>query len=479
MIILCAYVITGTTSLSVASLATNVRVQAGGAFALISRALGLEAGGAIGTCLYAAQCASAALYLFAFAEAWRHAFPEHPTAAVVLAGFAGVAGLTLKSANVAFKAQAPLLVLVALAVLSAWLGGWGSPDTLPAVEPTLERVSLQEAFAVFFPAATGLMVGVGMSGSLARPRHSIPRGILTAWCASLTVYLITACWLSAVAGPDELLANKTIMISKAAFGPLVLVGVLCTTIMAAVSNMVAAPRLLQAMAAQRVVPFGDWIERPDEAGQPRHALSISLAIVGAFLLSGSLDQIAKIVTAFFILTYMAINLVVFLEQRLGMISFRPTLAVHSLVPPMGRLSAQSGCLYPARRWACWASLWSCSPTYGFEEALHTPWETVRSGIHVRVAAWAAQRASLAGRPERAWAPEVLLPATSAAEADLLMSLAGPLTRRAGSIRLVALGTDHELGLDVEDRAVRARQRGRQATATSVEAKNFPSALRWS
>lgn len=473
VVILCAYVITGTTSLSVASLATNVRVQAGGAFALISRALGLEAGGAIGIPLYAAQCASAALYLFAFAEAWRHAFPDHPTAAVVLTGFVGVAGLTLKSANVAFKAQAPLLVLVVFAVLSAWLGGWGSPDTLPEVDPTLERVSLQEAFAVFFPAATGLMVGVGMSGSLARPRHSIPRGILTAWCASLTVYLITACWLSAVAEPDELLANKTIMISKAAFGPLVLVGVLCTTIMAAVSNMVAAPRLLQAMAAQRVVPFGNWIERPDEAGQPRRALSISLVMVGAFLLSGSLDQIAKIVTAFFILTYMAINLVVFLEQRLGMISFRPTLAVHSLVPPMGLA-------------VCAVGLFVSSPTMGLmgvtlvvltyvwlqKRQLHTPWETVRSGIHVRVAAWAAQRASLAGRPERAWAPEVLLPSTSTAEADLLMSLAGPLTRRAGSIRLVALGTDHDLGLDVEDRAVRARQQGRQATATSVEARNF-------
>ena len=171
VVILCAYVITGTTSLSVASLATNVRVQAGGAFALISRALGLEAGGAIGIPLYAAQCASAALYLFAFAEARRHAFPAHPTPAIVFAGFIGVAGLTLKSARVAFKAQAPLLVLVALAMLSAWAGGWGVPETLPNVQPGAQRVSLREAFAVFFPAATGLMVGVGMSGSLARPRR--------------------------------------------------------------------------------------------------------------------------------------------------------------------------------------------------------------------------------------------------------------------------------------------------------------------
>ena len=188
MIILCAYVITGTTSLSVASLATNVRVQAGGAFALISRALGLEAGGAIGIPLYAAQCASAALCLFAFAEAWRHAFPEHPTAAVVLAGFAGVAGLTLKSANVAFKAQAPLLVLVALAVLSAWLGGGESGH--PSRGGAHARAGISaEAFAVFFPAATGLMVGVGMSGPSQDPATaslevSLPPGAPASPCTS-------------------------------------------------------------------------------------------------------------------------------------------------------------------------------------------------------------------------------------------------------------------------------------------------------
>jgi len=475
VVILCAYVITGTTSLSVASLATNVRVQAGGAFALISRALGLEAGGAIGIPLYAAQCASAALYLFAFGEAWRHAFPTHPLLAVVFAGFVGVAALTLKSAKVAFKAQAPLLFLVGLAILSAWFGGWGTPDTVTSIDSDLERVSLREAFAVFFPAATGLMVGVGMSGSLSRPRHSIPRGILLAWGVSLFVYLVTACWLSAVADADELLTNKTIMISKAAVGPLVLVGVLCTTVMAAVSNMVAAPRLLQAMAAQRVVPFGGWIERPDEAGQPRRALSISLLIVGCFLLSGSLDQIAKIVTAFFILTYMAINLVVFLEQRLGMISFRPTLALHPLVAPLGLT-------------VCALGLFVSSPTMGLagvtlvvlayvwlqKRQLHTPWETVRSGIHVRVAAWAAQRASLAGRPERAWAPEVLLPVTSQEEADLVMSLTAQLNSNSGSIRLVALGSDLDLGITVEERVESARRRGLQATATSVNSRSYAS-----
>ena len=106
--------------------------------------------------------------------------------------------------------QAPLLILVGMAIVSVWFGGWGDAPTLPEPGTVPDRVSLRQAFAVFFPAATGLMVGVGMSGSLARPKESIPRGILTAWCVSLCVYLFSAVWCSAVASPDQLLVEKTI-----------------------------------------------------------------------------------------------------------------------------------------------------------------------------------------------------------------------------------------------------------------------------
>ena len=473
VVILSAYLITGTTVLSVSSLSTNVRVQAGGAFALISRALGLEAGGAIGIPLYGAQCASAALYLFAFAEAWQHLFPGHPTWAVVTLAFIGVGALTLTSARAAFRAQGPLLVLVGFAVLSAWLGGWGASPAAVPVEEIPNRVSLREAFAVFFPAATGLMVGVGISGSLANPRDSIPKGIMTAWGVSLVVYLVTAFWCHSVASPDELLVDKTIMISKAAVGPMVLIGVLCTTIMAACSNLVAAPRLLQAMAGQRVVPFGAWLETFDDRGEPRKALWVSMVLAGLCLLSGSLDQIAQIVTSFFILTYLAINLVVFLEQRLSMISFRPTMAINRWIPLGGLI-------------VCSLGLFVSSPTMGLagstlvavvyvwlqRRKLHTPWETVRSGIHVRVAAWAAQRAARAGRPERAWSPEILIPVEQAQHSDVLLSLAARITNLAGGVRLVGMRSDADLGLALEERAAHLRLYGTPATTTSIDALNF-------
>jgi amino acid transporter len=62
-VILLATAITGATALSLASIATNVCVRPGGAFAIVSQALGLEAGGAIGVPLYIAQTLSSALYV--------------------------------------------------------------------------------------------------------------------------------------------------------------------------------------------------------------------------------------------------------------------------------------------------------------------------------------------------------------------------------------------------------------------------------
>lgn len=68
LIILLALVVTISTGLAVSSIATNVRVGAGGAFSIISQSLGLEVGGSIGFTLYLAQGISIALYILGFAD---------------------------------------------------------------------------------------------------------------------------------------------------------------------------------------------------------------------------------------------------------------------------------------------------------------------------------------------------------------------------------------------------------------------------
>ena len=75
MIVLAAKLITTLTALSVSGLATNTRVQGGGAYYLISRSLGVEFGGAIGVVFFLAQAISVALYVIGFTEAFQNLFP--------------------------------------------------------------------------------------------------------------------------------------------------------------------------------------------------------------------------------------------------------------------------------------------------------------------------------------------------------------------------------------------------------------------
>ncbi len=439
--------ITGATALSVASIASNVRVRPGGAFAIIAQALGLEAGGAIGIPLYIAQAASAAMYLYAFAEAWAFLFPGHPGQAVAAVAFAVVALVAWRSSGLAMKAQGVLIFVVLAALISA-LGGLFTADSL--VSPTLlphegAKTGPIEAFAIFFPAFTGIMVGAGMSGSLTSPRRSIPRGTLMAWGVTTALYLSFGLWYGVMGSPADLVANKTLMIDRAAVPMVVLAGLLISTLMAALSSLVAAPRLLQAMADHGVVPGSRWLKKTTAQGEPRNAVLATTVLAALGLLAGSLDAIAPIITSFFIMTYLAINLVVYVERMLGMISFRPSFAVPRMVPLVGLLLCLAG-LSLSSPFGGVAEMAFVLGVYGVltRRRLDTPWETVRSGIAVTLAAWSARRAAHIERSERAWKPDLLVPVATADQITQLRALVEDLTKRNGSIRWLGLGPRPEL-----------------------------------
>ncbi len=447
LVILFAYTITGTTALSIASIATNLRLRAGGAFAVISAALGLEAGGAIGVPLYIAQTLSSALYLYAFTEGWAYLYPDHPTGLVVFGAFVAVGTVTLISAQLASRAQALMLVVVGVAVSSAFLGWVQATPQAPRLVGTFEEGSLLDSFALFFPASTGIMVGAGMSGNLENPRRAIPRGTMAAWATTLAVYALGAVWYATVVPQEELVSNKLAMIDHALVGELVLLGLLSSTLMAALSTMVAAPRLLQAMAEHAILPRSEWLRALSPEGEPRNATLVTLGLAGLALLAGSLDAIAPILTSFFVMTYLAINVVVFLEQSLGMVSWRPTFGIPTWVPAAGAL-------------ACVAGLMLSSPAGGLPEVafvlglyiylsrnakVDTPWATVQSGIAQALAAYAAVQARRMRRSERTWKPDLLVPARDVDEAKAVAAVARAVIEVRGSARFVAVADDAELG----------------------------------
>ncbi|MCB9779593.1 MAG: hypothetical protein H6742_13600 [Alphaproteobacteria bacterium] len=445
-IIAAALAITGTTALSLSSLASNVRVKPGGAFAIISQALGLEAGGAIGVPLYIAQAASSAMYVYAFTEAWAYIFPDHPSGWVAGIAYAGIALLAWRSAGLAFKAQAVMAVVIVIAILSAVLGLVRAPSVPPPqLIGAFPDVDAVQAFAIFFPAATGIMVGAGMSGSLADPRRAIPRGTMIAWGATGLVYAAFVLWYARMGTVEELIANKTLMIDRALVPQLVLAGLLSSTLMAGLSSLVAAPRLLQAMADHGVVPGSRWLRKTTAAGEPRNAVLATTGLGALGLAAGSLDAIAPVITSFFIMTYLAINAVVYLEQVLGMISFRPAFRISRLTP----LAGVGFCLVGLSLGSPFGGVVEIAMVIGIYVVLsrrhiETPWETVRSGIDVTLAAWAARRAAHIERTERAWKPDLLVPVASDRQIEETALLAEDLARRNGSIRWVALGPREEI-----------------------------------
>ncbi|MEZ4322630.1 MAG: amino acid permease [Myxococcota bacterium] len=446
LIILAAYTITGTTALSVSSIATNLRLKAGGAFAIIAGALGLEAGGAIGVPLYIAQTISSVMYLYAFSEGYGFLFPTHDPRLVTAVAFLIVGGTVLRSAALASRAQAVMFGVVIVALLSAF-GGWATATPqLPSLVGRFAEASPLTCFALFFPAATGIMVGAGMSGSLENPRESVPRGTMLAWGTTLVIYLLGAVWYATVVPRQELLTNNLAMVDHALFGPLVLFGLLSSTLMAALSSLVAAPRLLQAMAEHQVVPRSDLLQKLTPAGEPRNAILATLALAAVGLLAGSLDAIAPIITSFFIMTYLAVNVVVFLEQSLGLVSWRPTFPIRTAIPLVGTI-------------ACVLGLVLSSPAGGLPEVMFvvgifvylarrkrvdTPWETVQSGMAQSVAAWAALKASQMRRSPRTWKPDLLVPVREPEEARAMAHLARAIVEFRGSVKFVALTEDHAL-----------------------------------
>ncbi|HRT04786.1 MAG TPA: amino acid permease [Kiritimatiellia bacterium] len=326
-----AKAITLITGLSIASIATNMRVKGGGAYYLISRSLGPEFGGVIAVFFFIAQAVAVTLYVFGFTEALFSAFPGLPLSfrdaatvtnlLVFLCVYVG-AGWTI-------RLQYAILAVLLLSVASFFLGAGlaFSPETLranlaPAWTP---GHTLFPVFALFFPAVTGIMAGVNMSGDLKEPSRSIPGGTFAAIGFSAAIYAAITFLLAASVPRTELLGAGFVMKDRALWGALIYAGVICATLSSALGSMMGAPRILQAFARdgifRRLKFFGRGSGR---AGEPRRAIVVTFLIAQAGIFAGDLDLIAPVITMFFLMTYGAVNLACFYESISHNPSFRPT-----------------------------------------------------------------------------------------------------------------------------------------------------------
>jgi solute carrier family 12 (sodium/potassium/chloride transporter), member 2 len=460
LILALAFGITAATGLSLSSIATNTRLEAGGPYAIIARSLGLEVGGSVGVPLFVSQALAVAMYVFGFREGYLWIFPEHPALLIDLGLFTVIFGLALLSTSLAFRIQygvmAVILVSLVLVLgnISVFRSGeiqwWGAYPGSPETE--FSGSSFWVVFAVFFPAATGVMAGANMSGDLKSPRQSIPLGTLAAVAISASIYFALTIWSSYAATPDELASNYTVMIDRSLWAPGVLAGLLGATFSSALSSLIGAPRILLALGRDSLIPGSSWIRKVGADGEPRRALFVTGALVLAALLLRDLNVIAPLITMFFLITYAVINLVTLVESSLGLMSFRPTMKLPRVVPLFGVV----GCTFamfivnPTFSLVAWGVVIAIY-VWILKRGVDRPVDDVRSGLFVALAEWAAGRVTaLKMETPRGWKPNMLVPVSEPAELRggyrLLVSLVNP----EGSIKLLGIAT-HETVSDVTKR----------------------------
>uniref|UniRef100_A0A4W3ITT6 Solute carrier family 12 member 5 n=1 Tax=Callorhinchus milii TaxID=7868 RepID=A0A4W3ITT6_CALMI len=184
---------------------------------------------------------------------------------------------------------------------------------------------------IYFPSVTGIMAGSNRSGDLRDAQKSIPIGTIMAITTTSAVYVSTiilfgAC-IEGVVLRDKFgeAVNGNLVIGTLSWpSPWVIVfGSLFSTCGAGLQSLTGAPRLLQAIARDGIVPFLRIFGHGKVNGEPTWALLMTACICEIGILIASLDEVAPILSMFFLMCYMFVNLACALQTLLRTPNWRP------------------------------------------------------------------------------------------------------------------------------------------------------------
>ncbi|XP_005738384.1 solute carrier family 12 member 9 [Pundamilia nyererei] len=372
-----AYIIICMTVLSVCAISTNGALDAGGAYYMISRALGPEFGGSIGIMFFLANVCGSALMVLGLVEAILSTFgvPEAGNVAtshyqVLPSGYwwsllygTGIALLCLLvclvGAHIYAKTTFLIFVIVIVVLITVFISFFAvhpQSITLPDLKPnatgpttanftgfkletllgnvwadytvdytTQTTMTFATVFAVMFNGCTGIMAGSNMSGDLKNPSYSIPRGTITAVIFTFIVYIMLSVLVACTCDRLLLQRDYSFLRDINVWHPFVLIGVYSSTLSAAMSNLIGASRVLYAMAKDDLFGKALWLaKKTSRSGNPWVSVLISWFLVQLVLFSGKLNTIASIVTIFFLLVYAAVDLACLALEWASAPNFRPT-----------------------------------------------------------------------------------------------------------------------------------------------------------
>lgn len=446
LIVTLATSITLFTGLAISAMATNMKVGTGGAYYIISRSLGLEAGAAIGLPLFFARAFGVAFYIAGFSEAVMaalHPFPSlDPAIAAKLISVMTLVVLTALatiSADLALKVQFLIFAAIGASLVSFFMGHpvveTLSPDVV--IPP---KAGFWVVFAVFFPAVTGIEAGLGLSGDLKNPAKSLPLGTLAAVVTGYIVYMIMPIFLTFMV-PDLniMLVDPNILATVARWGSLILIGVFAASLSSALGSLLGAPRMLQALAMDRVIPRFIGRGFGKDKADPRIATAISFVVALGAVLLGDLNLIAPILSMFFLTSYGLLNLSAGLEGLIESPSWRPKFKVHYGIS----LAGAAACFIVMLMINAGATLIAvCVTSLVFylikRRRLNAHWGDMRYGILTLLVRFAIQRLNKLKPDERTWRPNILVLSGSPTSRWHLVELAHSLAQHSSALTVASI-----------------------------------------
>ncbi|XP_067434759.1 solute carrier family 12 member 7 isoform X2 [Thunnus thynnus] len=184
---------------------------------------------------------------------------------------------------------------------------------------------------IYFPSVTGIMAGSNRSGDLRDAQKSIPIGTILAIATTSIIY-VTCVVLFGGCIEGILLRDKfgdsvkgNLVIGTLSWPSpwVIVIGSFFSCCGAGLQSLTGAPRLLQAIARDGIVPFLQVFGHGKANGEPTWALLLTAGICEIGILIASLDAVAPILSMFFLMCYLFVNLACAVQTLLRTPNWRP------------------------------------------------------------------------------------------------------------------------------------------------------------
>ena len=245
-------------------------------------------------------------------------------------------------------------------------------------------------------------------------------------------------FLSYRATEYHLLTNKLVMKDLSFFGPALVAGIWGATLSSALGALLGAPRTLQALAKDNVLPsfLGKGYGVDDE---PRVATAISVAIAFISILLGDLDAIAPVLSMFFLTSYGLLNFSAGLEGMIANPSWRPKFKTKPFVSIVGGFLCLA-VMFLINSGATIISLVLILIVYIYiqRKGMTAHWGDMRRGILLALARYSIKKLDILQENTKSWRPNLLVLAGSPTKRWHLVEFANSITHGKGFMTIATV-----------------------------------------